>query len=106
VSVMLVARDLNVSPAVRDRVEALSAELNKFFHDLRRVSSHLRLDAGTISASCSLVARSGEYRAHASHTAARAAVDLVYDKLVTQRRRVKKKRVGTRRGTLPGIEVR
>jgi ribosomal subunit interface protein len=95
---MLVVRDLSVSPAVRERVEELSAELNRFFHELRRVSWNLRLDAGTVRASCSLVARSGEYRAHASHATARDAVNLVYDKLVTQRRRVKMKRVGARRG--------
>lgn len=97
VNVMLVVRDLSATPSLRGRIDDVSAEFDRFFHDLRRVSWSLRLEAGRIKASCALSARSGEYRAHASHAAAVGAVDLVYDKLVTQRRRVKMKRVGARR---------
>ena len=72
-NVMLVVRDLNATPSLRGRIEDVSAEFDRFFHDLRRVSWSLRLEAGRIKASCALSARSGEYRAHASHAAAAGA---------------------------------
>lgn len=95
--VMLVIRDIEAGPRLRDRVEDLSSGLDRFFHDLRHVSWNLRRDAGAVKATCRLSARSGDYQAQASHKTGLGAIDLVYDKLVTQRRRVKKQTLGARR---------
>lgn len=96
-NVMVVARDIKVHPALREQVEDLSAGLSRFFHDLRRVAWHLQIEADLVRVSCSVAARSGDYRAQAKHHTAESALGLVYDKLVTQRRRVKMKRLGARK---------
>ena len=96
-NVMIVARDIKVNPALREQVEDLSAGLSRFFHDLRRVAWHLQIEADLVRASCNVAARSGDYRAQAKHHTAESAVGLVYDRLVTQRRRVKMKRLGARK---------
>lgn len=99
--VMIVARDIKVDPAFRNQVEDLSC-LTRFFHDLRRVAWNLQIEAELVRASCNVAARGGDHRAQATHDTAEGAVGVVFDKLVTQRRRVKMKRRGARKAGKAG----
>jgi ribosome-associated translation inhibitor RaiA len=98
----ITVRNTELTYAERRRLRALIARMPRYFRHLK--ATHWRFSAvSDLSAvSCSAHSQSGVFRARATAARPGAAMDLVYDKIVRQRRRsransVKRRRVGTHR---------
>jgi len=94
----IVFRNRQASERVKVRAEELAERLTRYFRGLEYVEWDVSRDGNESTVKCRAHSRSGYYRAQARAGSAAAALDLVFDKLVKERRRNKAKRIGGRRG--------
>ena len=83
--------------AVEERLVELSSSLRRYFRDLREVHWNVSQNADLLEVFCELGALSGTYRARSIHSDVSAAAHDTLEKLVRQRRRVKRQTIGRRR---------
>lgn len=92
--------DPSTKPALEERLVDLSDSFSRYFVNLRSVHWTITEEGASHSVACQLGARSGLYQALSTAADPFAAANETYEKLVRQRRRVKKQRIGGRRHAL------
>ncbi|MEO8445238.1 MAG: HPF/RaiA family ribosome-associated protein [Gammaproteobacteria bacterium] len=86
-----------LSAPAREKLEGINARLQRFFRSVISVSWTFARQRDTWRANCQVHGRSGHYRAVAQADTARAAMDEIYERLVRQRRRARRKVLAKRR---------
>jgi len=89
--------DTSARAALEEYLADLSNSFIRYFENLREIHWSVSEEAGSLAVSCQLGARSGIYQARSVDADANAAARQTFEKLVKQRRRLKKQRIGGRR---------
>lgn len=91
-----------LTPSERRRINLLNTRMQRYFRHIIALSWDLQKTGRAFEACCHVHAGSGYYRAHVTADRAGTAMDLAFEKIVRQRRRVRARSVTARARSTAG----